>query len=319
MVGMLHAEEQSVPFDKAAKEAVEEIFEKFEGPLRVQGLFEAPFYSFYLGAPAIQGVAYVPTFAFRLGPRILWKEVGITATFALPIPEAELRRRGSSEMTEVLLNSYWRQNAIDLYYLRIRGFHVTGPWRELSVHKAERYPQLPEANVTNTGFNWYYVYNPENYSLKAAFDQTEFQTKSGGSWLISPFYNHFELSLGTRFIGGIGDNSITGIPILASGRFDTVGASVGYGYTYIYDRFFASALIATGPGLEYQQIGRSGDSDINEFSLAVKINFNMSMGWNGKEYVGGVKFLLDSLSSNVSGTEVASNLVSGQFFFGARF
>ena len=298
---------------------VAEIFEKFEGPFRVQGVLEAPFYSFYLGAPAIQGVAYVPSFAPRLGPRVLWKEVGITMTFALPIPEAERHRRGTSDMTEVLLNSYWRQNAIDIYYLRVKGFYVTSPFRELSVNKPERFPQLPEALVTSFGFNWYYVYNPERYSLKAAFDQSEFQTESGGSWLISPFYNHLEISLGTRFVPGIGDQSIQGIPELASGRMDTLGASGGYGYSYIDGRFFLSGLAAVGPGIQYQKIGRSNDKDVKNVSVAVKINVNASIGWNTQEYVGGMKFLLDSLSSNVSGTEIASNLVSGQIFFGARF
>lgn len=297
----------------------QEVFEKFEGPFRIQGILEFPFYSFYLGAPAIQGVAYVPSFAPRLGPRILWKEIGITMTFALPIPEVERHRRGTSDQTEIILNSYWRQNAIDLYYMRMRGFYVTSPFREFSVHKPERYPQLPEALVTNYGFNWYYVSNPENYSLKAAFDQSEFQLQSGGSWLTSPFYNHLEMSLGTRFIAGVGDDSITGIPNLASGRFDTLGASFGYGYTYIDGRFFASALGALGPALQIQKLSQADGHDNTNYSLAVKINVNAASGWNYKDYVAGVKLLLDSLSSRVAGTEVASNLVSGQVFFGARF
>lgn len=298
---------------------VEEVFEKFEGPFRVQGILEFPEYSFYLGGPAIQGVAYVPSFHPRLGPRILWKEIGLTATFALPVPEAEQRRRGDTQQNEVILNSYWRQNAIDLYYLRIRGFYIASPWQEFSVHKPERYPQVPDAVVSSFGFNWYYVFQPETYSLKAAFDQSEFQKESGGSWLISPFFNHFEMSLGTRFIRGIGDDRVTELPRLASGRFDSLGASFGYGYSLIYGRFFASLIGAVGPGAQYQKIGRSEDVDVQNLTLAVKINVNGSLGWNFKSYVGGFKAILDSLSSDISGTRVASNLVSGQLFFGARF
>ncbi|MGZ6480294.1 MAG: DUF4421 family protein [Bdellovibrionales bacterium] len=315
--------EENPAIDKpqvAKPNVVKEIFENFEDAFRLQGILEFPEYSFYLGGPAIQGVAYVPSFGPKLGPRILWKEIGVTMTFALPMPEVEKNRRGVSDQTEVILNSYWRQNAIDLYYLRVRGFYIASPWQEFSVHKPERYPQVPDAVATSFGFNWYYVLHPERYSLKAAFDQSEFQKESGGSWLASPFYNHFELSLGTRFVPGIGDDHVTGLPNLASGRFDTLGTSFGYGYTYIYGRFFASALAAVGPGVEYQKIGRSdGSGDVKNVSLAIKINVNGAMGFNFKNYIGGVKFLLDSLSANVSGTEVASNLVSGQVFFGARF
>jgi len=304
--------------DKASKK-VGALFEKIDEQLRIQGVFELPLYSFYLGAPAIQGVAYLPSWAPRLGPRILWKDIGATVTFALPVSDADERRRGNTQSTEVILNRYWRQNAVDAYYLRDRGFYVTSPFRELSVHKPERYPQLPDAVVTNLGFNWYYVFNPDRYSLKAAFDQSEFQTQSGGSWLASPFYNHLEMSLGDRFIGGVGDDSVTTMPNLAAGRFDTAGASFGYGYAYIWGRFFASAIGALGPGVEYQRVYPNDSGVKTNVNLAWKINVNVAMGFNYHDYVGGIKGLLDSLSSSVSGTEVASNLISGQLFFGARF
>jgi hypothetical protein len=304
--------------EEPEKPTIQEIFEKIEGNLTVQAILEFPFYSFYLGAPNIKGVAYLPSFAPRFGPQLTWHEYSVKFTFALPIPEVEQHRRGSSDQSGAIFNSYWRQNAMDLYYQRFRGFYVSSPFRELSVHKPERYPQLPDALVTNYGLNWYYVTNPERFSLKAAFDHNEFQRVSGGSWLANPFYNHFDMALGSRFIAGIGDESIQDVPNLASGRFDSIGSSFGYGYSFIYGRFFASAQGALGPGLQLQQFRGSDGNDVRDYSLAVKINVNASTGWNYKEYVGGIKFLLDSLSSRVQGTEVASNLVSGQIFFGSR-
>ena len=322
LASLAHSEEPDpveIPKGEGKPNKVEEVFERFEGPFRVQGILEFPFYSFYLGSPNIKGVWYVPSFAPRLGPRILWKEIGVTATFALPIPEVEQHRRGTSAQTEVILNSYWRQNAVDLYFQRYRGFYVSSPFSNFDVHQPERYPQLPDALVTNYGFNWYYVFKPEAFSLKAAFDQSEFQLKSGGSWMISPFYNHFEMALGTRFIAGIGDTSILDVPNLASGRFDSAGGSLGYGYSYIAGRFFASLLTGLGPALQMQQVHLSDGNEATYYSLAVKINLNVAMGWNYKDYVGGVKLLLDSLSSRVDGTQLASNLWSGQVFLGARF
>ena len=297
----------------------DEIFEVFDGPAMVQGIFEAPFTYIYLGDPHIKGVVYAPSFAPRLGTRILIKNVGATVTFALPIPSSERYRRGTSAQTDIILNSYWRQNAIDLYYQRYRSFYVSSPGRELSVHKPARYPQLPDARLVSYGANWYYVFRPTTFSLKAAFDYTEFQRLSGGSWLINPFYNHLEISLGSRFISGIGDESIVGVPNLASGRFDSLGASMGYGYSYIASRFFASGVFALGPGLQSQHVQRSDGDDGHGWNIAWKINVNASMGWNSSGYVGGVKLLFDSLSSRVADREVAANLVLGQIFFGGRF
>ncbi len=208
---------------------------------------------------------------------------------------------------------------MDIYYQRVRGFYVSSPFREFSTHKPERYPQLPDALAVNYGMNWYHIFHPEVFSLKAAFAQSEFQLKSGGSWLINPFYNHLELSLGSRFIPGIEDSSITAIPNLATGRFDTIGSSWAYGYSYIDGHFFASVILGAGPALQSQRLQREDQNNTQNYSLALKINMNAAVGWNSQNYVGGLKFLFDSLSSNVAGTQVASNLWSGQVFLGTRF
>jgi hypothetical protein len=76
---------------------------------------------------------------------------------------------------------------------------------------------------------------------------------------------------------------------------------------------------ALGPGMEYQRVYPNDSGVKTNVSVAWKINVNLAMGFNYYDYVGGIKGLLDSLSSSVSGTEVASNLVSGQLFFRLRF
>jgi hypothetical protein len=296
----------------------EPIFKEVKNPWVVQGVFELPFYSFYLGAPSVHGVAYLPNFAPRVGPRINFKDLGTTLTFALPIPESEKHRRGDSRLLALVLNSYWHENAIDIYFQKFRGFYMSSPFTELSFHKPDRYPQLPDASVINYGFNWYRVVNPTRYSLKAAFDLTEFQTESGGSWIYNPFFNHFEIFLGDKFVAGSA-NETQVPPNLASGRFDTVGAAAGYGYTLIHGRLFATAQGALGPALQFQQLQRSNHSDSVSASFSAKLNVNFSAGWNYDEYMGGVKFLLDTLWAEVQGIQVYSSLINAQVFFGHRF
>lgn len=284
-----------------------------------QGVLELPFYSFYLGAPSVNGVAYLPNFAPRVGPRLVYKDIGALVTLGLPLPENEKNRRGDSSYTNIILNSYWRQNAMDFYFQRFKGFYVASPLTELSGAKPDRYPQLPDARVFNMGLNWYHVLDPRRYSLKAAFDLTEFQTKSGGSWLYNPYYTHMEMFLGDKFLPGTDPNALSSIPNLAAGRFDTVGCTVGYGYSYIRDRFFAAGQAAWGPGLQMQRFQRSDGNDSEVLGLAAKLNLNIASGWNHETYVGGVKVLVDSLWAKVQDTQVSSSLVSAQFFFGGRF
>ena len=306
----------------AADEAstkLESCFQKVEAPWLVEGVFEAPFYTFYLGAPAVKGVAYVPNFAPRLGTRLVYKDFGSTLTMSLPIPKAEIERRGDSTQASLVFNSYWRQFAFDVYYQRFRGFYAASPFTELSVHKPERYPQVPDAQVLNYGMNWYLVWNPEDYSLKAAFDLSEFQTRSSGSWIAQPFYNHLEMLLGSGFIAGTDPNAIPHQPNLGAGRFDTLGTALGYGYTFVHGHFFTSAQGAYGPGIQFQRIKRTDADYSNVWSLAAKLNVNVAAGWNYADYVGGLKLMTDSIWAKVLDTQVSSSVVSAQLFFGRRF
>jgi hypothetical protein len=296
-----------------------ENFRKVQASWLIEGVLTFPFYSFYLGAPDVKGVAYLPNFAPRLGPRVIYDDLGVMMTFALPIPEREVERRGDSRQDSFIFNSYWRQNAYDVYYQRIRGFYVNSPLTELTANKPDRFPQLPDTRVLNAGFNWYYVFSPGRYSLRAAFDQNEFQLHSGGSWLINPFFTHFEISLGRRFVTGSDPDGLSQLPNVASGRFDTMGAAVGYGYTYIGGHFFVTTQAAWGPGLQFQHVRRADGDDSDMWSFAAKLNVNMAGGWNYEDYVGGMKILVDSLWAEIEDTQVSSSLVSVQLFFGQRF
>lgn len=298
---------------------VESAFKTVEHPWLTAGVLEFPFYWFYVGAPAIRGSAYLPNFLPRLGAKVTYKDMGAQVTLGLPVlSDNEKRRRGDSTQSGLALNSYWRQNAFDLYFQRFKGFYVSDPFTETRADKPDRYPQLPDTSVTNVGFNWYFNTRPERYSLKAAFDQNEFQLKSGGSWIYNPFLNHLEMFLGSQFIPGT-NSSVTSLPNLASGRFETLGMALGYGYTYIASHFFATAQGALGPGYQFQRIRRADGNKSEVSTVAGKMNVNLAAGWNYPEYVGGMKVLVDSLYSRVVDTQVTSSMITIQFFFGQRF
>ena len=294
-------------------------FKSLDKSWLVEAVTELPFYSFYLGAPAVRGVAYLPNFAPRLGPRLVYRDLGMTLTFSLPIPRAEMVRRGDSKQRSIIVNGYWRSFAYDVYYQSYKGFYAANPFTELSLNKPSRYPQMPDAQVLNYGFNFYFVFNPESYSLKAAFDHKELQLRSGGSWMLTPFYNHLEMFLGGKFVPGSDPNAIPKLPNLASGRFDSGGVAGGYGYTYVRRSFFLSGQGAYGPGFQVQRIQRSDGHHVNATSLAAKLNVNVSGGWNYPDFVVGGKVLVDSTWARVLDTQMSSSLVSVQLFAGRRF
>ena len=308
MVASAHAE--NIPDD----------FSKWKTDWTVQGVLEFPFHSFYLGAPAIHGVAYLPNFVPRLGPRITYKDTGVMVTFGLPIPEAEKTRRGDSTHSGLTINSYWRELALDAYFHKFRGFYASSPFTELSFNKPERYPQLPDARVTVYGLNVYHATNRRAYSFQAAFDFNEIQTKSGGSVVVAPFFNHFAISLGQTFIPGSDPSGLEEMPNLASADMNTFGAGGGYGHTWVFKRGFqASAQGTIGPGLQMQRIKREDGDEFERLGVAVKLNVNVSGGYNSATRLAGAKVLVDSLWAELPGSHVYSSLVNIQLFAGLRF
>ena len=231
-----------------------EIFAPVEKSGLALGILELPIYSFYLGAPDIHGVAYVPNFSPRLGTLLRWRDFGIVLTLGLPPPPEEMERRGPSDQLNFVITKYWRESGFDLYFQNYRGFYLSNPQTELDLHKPDRYPQLPDAEITNYGLNYYRILNPRRFSLSAAFEQSEYQLESGGSWIVSGFYNHLQMSLGKKFILGSDANAVKELPSFHGGNFDTLGLGVGYGYTWVMDGFFITGRGILGVGLQRQQV-----------------------------------------------------------------
>jgi hypothetical protein len=294
-------------------------FVNFQQDHFVRFLLDFPVYSFYLGTPDINGVAYVPNFSPRLGAQYLFKELGASISLALPLPPEEIERRGNSDQLDFQVSKHWRAHGFDVFYQSYRGFYVASPWTELRTDKPKRYPQIPDAEISHYGINYYQVLSPEQYSLKAAFSQMEIQTKSGGSLLYTLFYDHLQMSRGQKFEPGSEDSSNNRFPAIKSARLNTLGATLGYGYTYIYDQWQVSLQITAGPGLQLQKYEEDIIPLTENTSFALKGNLNGGLiyKWRGHYYGG--RFLLDTLLSTIRNTQVYSSLVSGTLYYGWRF
>lgn len=285
----------------------------------LRGLVEFPVYSFYLGSPDIYGVAYVPNFSPRVGAQLQWKDFGLTLTLALPIPKEEIDRRGQTDQFSFIFSRYWRQHGLDVYLQNYRGFYVASPLAEFRIHKPERNPQLPDAEITNVGLNYYQVQDSESYSLMAAFSQMEVQLHSGGSSLWTAFYNHLQMNRGQKFIKGTEPDSLQEAPKLESGVFETLGLGWGYGYTWVLSPIYLTVQGIAGAGAQYQKIDDEGQGIQGLTTAALKLNGNAAAGYNYKTYSFGGKILIDTLLSDVRGTQVYSTLLNGLLFFGGRF
>lgn len=286
---------------------------------RVLGLvLELPIYSFYLGSPNIKGEAYVPNYIPRLGPQISWNGYGARMTFSLGLPAKERQRRGDTDQRNFLFNFYWKQYAVNLYYQYFKGFYVASPFTEISSSKPDRYTQLPEAAVSHYGVNVYLKSDFSRYGLDTAFDQSKLHRVDGEDWIYAPFYRRWSIDLGDVIIPGTAPDSMQSIPDVTGGTFDTVGLAYGYSKTWIWERYFASALGSIGPGVQYQRYEDSGNQ-FTKITLAGKFNGKLAAGVRGKDHIFGMQFLIDTLYSRIAGTEIYSTMATVEAYVNKSF
>jgi len=289
-----------------------------KSPLIGGVIFEFPVYSFYLGSPNINGRAYVPNVYPRIGLRLMYKRMGVRTTLALPLPGREIERRGETTQSNTTLSFHWRQHAFDFYYQYFRGFYLGSPLVEIKENKPNRYTLLPNAVSRNWGFNWYYNVDPSRFSLNSAFDQTQFNAEAGNSWVLIPFYRHWTVNLGDTIIKGSEADDPDTLPEFRAGIFDTLGASLAYAQMWVFKKYYVSTLTGLGPGVQFQKY-ELAQNNRERYSGALKLNFNLSLGQKRQTDALGVKFILDSIYSRVSDTDVYSSFVAAEFFYNRQF
>ena len=303
----------------APEEPAKPEFTSFSQRHLLLGLTEFSLYSLYLGAPDIRGSSYIPNFSPKVGLQYGYKNITVKAAFPIRQPSRENYRRGRSRETSYILSQHWRGFGFNVYYQSYQGLYAHRPLSDFSANRPDRFPQLPGAFVANAGINTYWVMSPDKYSLRAAFTQNEFQSLSGGSWLLNAYYNHLQLSTGDVFIPGTDPNSPNAPPDLSSGKFDTIGVGGGYGYAYVRGRFFAVGQAVGGLGVQYQRTKELTQENLETYAPALVLNANISAGVKTETQLGGARLLVHSISSRIVDVQVSSTLVSGQLFYGARF
>ncbi len=316
--GMSQNETLGVPPAVASPETPMEKFKELIEPGTVKTFLELPLYSFYLGAPNVSGNAYLPNSALRLGTTFFWKSLAVGFGIALPIPKEEIDRRGNSDQLNFILSKYWRNYGVNAYYQSYRGFYLSNPISELDFHKPERFSQLPDSEAKNYGINFYKTLDDLSYSLKAGFAQKEMQTQSGGSYLISAFYNHLELDLGKKFIAGSTADTPQSAPSLQSVKLDTLGAGGGYGYTWVFEKFFMTAQGTMNLGIQ-NQVVKSNSVDDQRIAPAAKANVQLSTGYHFENSVLGIQALGDTTFSSTKEVDIYSTILNGYLYYSYRF
>jgi len=202
---------------------------------------------------------FEPNVSWRGGVKASYKAFSVGTSKKIPFM-GEDDKKGDTDYSDLQLSFFKWNLGADVIYQEYKGFHL-GDGSSIENHYDNGdYINYRDLNLTNISANLIYWLN-RDFSYKAAFNQSEIQLKSCGTFLfmLSPGYfkmdnDHSVIPLTESSSGNFSD-----LPGLSGFKFYSIALSAGYGYNLIYKRFFISPSISIGDSIQKQKFNINGN------------------------------------------------------------
>lgn len=230
---------------------------------------------------------FIPNKTVSAGLGVTYKFATLNLSFGILKPDEE---RGETRNLDIQLHRYGRRFTTDLIAQFYKGFYLSD---QSYASGTNSYYVRPDLAVTALGGSFQYVFNHRKFSYRAAFQQTELQKKSAGTFLLG-----FELYMG-RFRGDstlIPESIAERVqnPTLRKMRFIEIGPNIGYAYTWVYKKYFiaAGASIGINAGISrfYDNTGGNTIMGVSPNSI-----IRFSSGYNVRHWAINVLYISTAL------------------------
>lgn len=244
---------------------------------------------------------------------------GIRLTLSLKFPENNEDKYGKTKFTLLQLNMKGRKYGINLYYQDYRGFYLSNPDKfDTTYFAGASFPERPDIKYTSFGFYTYYSFS-KKFSVKAAFQQSERQVKSAGSFMIMLSDRLDRIYTEEDIIPNSHKNDYRDLATFKRGGFNTLLLQPGYGYTFVHDRFYFTPVVFAGGGVQFQNTFSSPGGREFNIKLIPKINFQNALGYTGDVIFARIVYEIDNLRIPFSSSTIKCYYSTWSFGLGVRF
>lgn len=226
---------------------------------------------------------YQPNKTFNVGAGITYKFVSLKLSVGVLEPH---RQRGNTRDLSIQFHRYGTRFVADVMAQFYKGFYL--PDRRFGTPAQEFYVR-PDLAVSALGGTFQYIFNYRRFSYRAAFQQTEWQKKSAGTFLAG-----MEIFMG-RFRA---DSTIVPLPLQMEERdgtrkmrFIEFGPNAGYSYTWVYKKMFINVGATLGLNAGVNKL-YDGGGGITFTGISPNTVIKISSGYNVKHW--GINILYHS-------------------------
>lgn len=240
--------------------------------------------------------SYSPNNPTKLCLQIAWKGFSIEGGISLPDDERS-EKRVNTQAFDVQLHQYYNYFVADLYYQHYRGFYAVDK---------DSISDLPGLDAYHVGSTGLYVFSGKRFSHQAAFDLTQRQIRSAGSWLLG---------------GGIHYSRFTGAPDSSTGYLNFTnwhaGLNGGYAYNWVFlPNWLLHGSLIMGLHGSNQRITEWFDK---EFKIEEAVMVRVGVNRNGTHWGYGLGVILDALFMHQQNIAINSTAAKIDIFVMRRF
>jgi hypothetical protein len=216
-----------------------------------------------------KNITYIPNSPVGIGLSVGYKKFSLAGGICFDF--LRNKDKGKTNIIDFQYHYYGNKFIFDLFIQNYKGFYTKGEDRVLIIY--------PNLRLVQYGLSGQYVFNNKRFSYRAAFNQTERQLKSAGSFQVG---------------GGVFYNQISSDSLLIHKdrnklEYYQLNFSGGYVYTQVIKtNFHVSLGLSAGLNLEAENPRKIKGISPSFFP-------RLSMGYNGKDWSLGLSFLMNGM------------------------
>ena len=258
---------------------------------------------FELGAPRdVADLRYRPNNGFSAGVGASYGIATLNLGFNLGFLDQNRDERGKTKFLDLQSHIYPRKWVIDLYGQFYEGYYIS-PRGTVSAQEDAFY-QRPDLKIQVLGTSIYRLLQPNRFSYRAAFLQTEWQQHSAGSWLLGIEAYTGSVRGDSALLPGLADPGFSQKQVDKI-RFVEFGPGAGYAYTAVWKRhLFVTGSITVNADLSFVKERVNGVT-LDETRISPNITLRGVLGYNTDRWCMSVSWVNNNL--NLRGTTSREN------------
>ncbi len=232
-------------------------------------------------------IKYKPNIIGSVGAKLTIKNFTLAYAQALPRPIDY----GKTKALNLIFNYQRRVFGLQLFWIQYSGLYIDtlDRYRIYNEYKkTERDNAIilrPDIKLNTIGFQTNIITN-KNFSINAAFEQTERQKKNAGSFLISMGFNYM----------GVKNNKEESLILPSLNKYYPLTSEIynlgavsfkiapGFGYSFIIKRYFSvSAILSAGANVQFKWYSLT-NSNFKKYRPWLTFNYGVktAIGYNGE-------------------------------------